>query len=93
MDPPPKKSKQSTKNLTLGPFDSISHKELRDHLSQSENLKLNIESGSADSIFIVKSVDLKSLKWKRKILRFGSNRYFHKTQLGQKDQFYVGGNN
>lgn len=59
MDAPPtKKAKDTSSVKILSPLEVISHRELRKELSKSGEFDLFIESGSANSVFKVRNLDL-----------------------------------
>lgn len=59
--PPPKKLKQNSITVSLGPLSTITHRELRQELNGIDHLHLSVESGSANSVFKVQSIELGSV--------------------------------
>ena len=62
MESPPSKKPKKVTQLELGPLDKVTHRQLRERVSgTSDELRLVFESGSANSIFKFRAVDLDSL--------------------------------
>lgn len=62
MESPPSKKPKNVTQLELGPLDRVTHRQLRQRVGgPSDELRLVVESASANSIFKVRAVDLDSL--------------------------------
>ena len=53
-----KKSKLSKLDYTLRPLETITHRQIRDLLDQTETLELKIPAGGGVSVFEVKKLEL-----------------------------------